>query len=121
MDFGIVLDLLVMACGIYMIYWAIQMKNTKKIPEMLVGKGFQTQSAHDANGFIKVTFPLTLGVGVLLFVGGAVCALELFSEYALFDTLIRLVEVVAIIIYGVLLMRAQKKYIVGEKEDKSGK
>ena len=40
MNFGMILDLLIMACGVYMVYWAVQMKSTNKIPEMLVGKGF---------------------------------------------------------------------------------
>lgn len=39
MDFGIILKMLIMACGVYMIYWAVQMKTTHQIPQMLVGKG----------------------------------------------------------------------------------
>ena len=53
MDFGIILKMLIMACGVYMIYWAVQMKTTHQIPQMLVGKGFPTDRAKDPEGFMK--------------------------------------------------------------------
>ena len=37
MSFGMILDLLIMACGVYMVYWAVQMRSTNEIPAMLVG------------------------------------------------------------------------------------
>ena len=117
MDFGMVLDILIVACGIYMIYWAIQMKQTHKIPEMLVGKGFPISRAKDAEGFMKATFPFTFGTGVLLFVAGMLGALELFISYPVVDTLISLVVGVVIIIYGAFLMKAQRKYLVGLEDD----
>lgn len=115
MSFDMILNILIMACGIYMLYWAIQMKNNKKIPEMLVGKGFPIERAHDPEGFIKATFPLTLATGALLFLAGIVGALELLAAYPMADTIINLCEVAVILIYGVLLMRAQRRYLVGEK------
>ncbi len=111
-----VLDILIMACGIYMLYWAVQMKNNKKIPEMLVGKGFPIERACNPEGFIRATFPLTLAVGAALFAGGAIGALELLAAYPMADTLVNLLEVAVILLYGALLMRAQRKYLVGEKE-----
>lgn len=110
-----ILNILIMACGIYMLYWAVQMKNNKKIPEMLVGKGFPIERAHDPEGFIKATFPLTLVTGALLFLAGIVGALELLAAYPMADMIINLCEVAVILIYGVLLMRAQRRYLVGEK------
>ena len=32
MSFGMILDLLIVACGMYIVYWAVQMKSTDKIP-----------------------------------------------------------------------------------------
>lgn len=113
MNFGVVLDLLIMACGIYMMYWAVQMKSTNKIPPMLVGKGFPINRAKDSDGFIRYTFPLTLGVGVVLLLAGTIGALELFAVYPMADTLMRLALLIILIVYGMLLMRAQKKYLVG--------
>ncbi|NDO50323.1 hypothetical protein FMM75_13280 [Lachnospiraceae bacterium MD335] len=116
MSFDMILNILIMACGIYMLYWAIQMKRNKKIPEMLVGKNFPIERAQNPEGFIKATFPITFATGALLLVSGAVGALELLASYPMADTAINLLEVVAIIGYGALLMRAQRKYLVGETQ-----
>lgn len=113
MNFGMILDLLIMACGVYMVYWAVQMKSTNKIPEMLVGKGFPINRAKDPQGFIKFTFPYTFGAGAVLLVSGLLGALELFILYPIADTLVSIVPVVVIICYGVILMKAQRKYLVG--------
>jgi hypothetical protein len=107
-------DLLIMACGVYMTYWAIQMKKEHKIPEMLVGKNFKIERAKDPEGFIDYTFPYTLGTGIILFVAGGLLTLEIFANtIPIIDTLISLALVVIIIIYGLVLMNAQKKYLVG--------
>lgn len=115
MSFDMILNILIMACGVYMLYWAIQMKQNKKIPEMLVGKGFPIERAHDPEGFIKATFPITFATGAALLAAGAVGALELLRAYPMADMIINFLEVVVIIVYGMLLMRAQRKYLVGEK------
>ena len=114
MSFDMILNILIMACGVYMLYWAIQMKSNKKIPEMLVGKNFPIERARDPEGFIKATFPLTFVTGAVILVAGAVGALGLLAAYPMADTIINLIEVVVIMGYGMLLMRAQRKYLVGE-------
>ncbi|MDE7266516.1 MAG: hypothetical protein K2N89_03515 [Lachnospiraceae bacterium] len=115
MSFNMILNILIMACGVYMLYWAVQMKNTKKIPEMLVGKEFPIERAKDPEGFIKATFPFTFATGMVLLAAGAVGALELLAAYPMADVVINVLEVAAILGYGALLMRAQRKYLVGEK------
>lgn len=115
MSFGMILDLLIMACGVYMVYWAVQMKSTNKIPPMLVGKGFPINRAKDPEGFIRFTFPFTFATGVALLAMGLVGALGLFITYPLVETLMRVVLVAVIIGYGAVLMKAQKKYLVGIK------
>lgn len=113
MDFDIILKILIIACGIYMIYWSVQMISTHKIPQMLVGKGFPTDRAKDPDGFIKATFPLTMGMGIILFVVGLIGALELFVQYPIVDTLLTLFMLIALAIYGMLLLKAQKRYLIG--------
>lgn len=112
-----ILNILIMACGIYMLYWAIQMKNNKKIPEMLVGKGFPIERAHDPEGFIKATFPYTFFTGAVLLIAGLTGALELLAAYPVADTIVNLCELAVILIYGILLMNAQRKFLVGEKQE----
>lgn len=116
MGFGIIIDILIMACGVYMIYWAVQMKSSGKIPVMLVGKGFPINRAKDTKGFIKFTFPITFGTGVVLLTTGLTGALDILALHPLADSLMRMGTVVIVIIYGVLLLKAQKKYLIGITE-----
>lgn len=130
MAFTMIIDLLIIACGVYVIYWAVQMVQTKTIPEMLVGKGFPTSRAKDREGFIKATFPMTLVLGIVLFAVGVSGALGVFASYPLVDTLLSVVLIVVIVLYGVFLLKAQQKYLIGleqkkkekqeKKDDKSG-
>ena len=73
-----------------MIYWAVQMKTTHQIPQMLVGKGFPTDRAKDPEGFMKATFPLTMGMGIILLAVGLTGALEVFGAYPIVDTILTL-------------------------------
>ncbi|MDE6985318.1 MAG: hypothetical protein K2O99_12430 [Lachnospiraceae bacterium] len=113
MSFGMILDLIIMACGIYVIYWAVQMGSTNKIPAMLVGRSFPISRAKDPDGFIRFTFPRTLAVGIVLLVSGLVGALGLFVTYPLAETAMRLALVAVMIGYGMVLMKAQRKYLAG--------
>lgn len=121
MDFGMIMDILIIACGVYMIYWAVQMKQTNKIPEMLVGKGFPISRAKDAPGFIKATFPFTLATGIILFMVGMFGALEIFVLYPVIDTLLSVVIVAAVVAYGIFLLKAQQKYLIGLEVQKKKK
>lgn len=113
MDFGIILKMLIMACGVYMIYWAVQMKTTHQIPQMLVGKGFPTDRAKDPEGFMKATFPLTMGMGIILLAVGLTGALEVFGAYPIVDTILTLLMLAALVFYGMFLLKAQKRYLIG--------
>ena len=113
MDFGIILKMLIMACGVYMIYWAVQMKTTHQIPQMLVGKGFPTDRAKDPEGFMKATFPLTMGMGIILLAVGLTGALGVFGAYPIVDTILTLLMLAALVFYGMFLLKAQKRYLIG--------
>ncbi|MBQ6993681.1 MAG: hypothetical protein IJN64_04170 [Lachnospiraceae bacterium] len=113
-----IIQILILVCGIYMIYWAMQMKLTNKIPEMLTGKGFPINRAIDPEGFMKKTFPVTLGMGILLFVVGMIGALRVLAFYPMADTILMIALLVALSFYGKFLLKAQKKYLVGIVDEK---
>ena len=94
-------------------YLYVQMKTTHKIPQMLVGKGFPTDRAKDPEGFMKVTFPLTMGMGIILLAVGVMGALEVFVAYPIVDTILTLIMLVALMLYGMFLLKAQKRYLIG--------
>lgn len=118
MDFSMILQILIMACGIYMMYWAMQMKTTNKIPEMLTGKGFPINRAVDPEGFMKKTFPVTLGMGILLFVVGTISALGVLALYPAAETILMICLLIALVIYGKYLLKVQKKYLIGIVDEK---
>lgn len=117
MDFTMAMDIIIVACGVYVMFWAYQMKKNNKIPEALVGKGFPINRAKNPEGFIKATFPFTLMIGIILFAFGTLGALQIFVIYPWLDTLITIIMIAAILFYGSFLMKAQRKYLVG-LEDK---
>lgn len=113
MNFGIILDLLIMLCGVYTVYWAVQMKSTNKIPPMLVGKNFPINRAKDPAGFIQFTFPFTLAVGMIIVAVGLISTLGFFTTYPIAETMMWMLLIIVLVVYSVFLMRAQKKYLVG--------
>ncbi len=80
MGFGLILDLLIMACGAIMVYRAVRMRSTDQLPAMLVGMGFPIERAKDPKRFIRFTFPVTLATGVVLFSVGLAGELGLFNR-----------------------------------------
>jgi len=121
MNFGMIMQLLIIACGVYMMYWAVQMKITNNIPEMLVGKGFPIARAKDPEKFIEKTFPITLGTGILLFVIGVISALDVLALYPPAEVSLTLFLLAELIFYGKYLLKAQKKYLIGVEETKNKK
>ncbi len=121
MDLNMIFKLLIVACGIYMIYWAMQMKTTHKIPEMLIGKGFPINRAVDPEGFMTKTFPFTLLTGILLFVIGMIGALEILVLHPVIDTVLMIILLVELFFYGMYLLKAQKKYLIGVEDEKKNK
>lgn len=118
MDFGIVMNMLLMACGIYMIYWAVQMKSTKIVPQMLIGNGISIERAKDPLGYIKAIFPFTLIMGIVLLVVGLVEGLGLCIQYPIVDSLLMIGMVLLLVLYGMFLLKAQKKYLIGLVDNK---
>ncbi|MBQ2116627.1 MAG: hypothetical protein II193_08600 [Lachnospiraceae bacterium] len=117
MNFSIVLRIVLISYGAYLVYNAIQMKSTNQIPQLLMGKGFEVSSAKDPAGFIKKMFPQTMVAGILIF------SLSIFDMYAnlakkaVFDVAVILIIGVVIIVYSILLVNAQKKYLAGYFKD----
>ena len=113
MNFGMILDFVIMICGAYVIYETVQMKTGSKIPEMLTGKGFLMEQAKDPAGFIRFILPYTLGTGIALLVSGLFGMFEILETCPPAETVMRVALVVVIVVYGMVLMYAQKKYLAG--------
>ncbi len=121
MNLGMFVNILLIACGIYMIYWAVQMKKTQEIPEMMVGKKFPLNRAKDPAGFIKASFPVTSATGAILIVIGMLEALEVLVLLPVLNASLSLIVVAVVVGYGMILLKLQKKYLLGVVDEKKKK
>lgn len=112
MDTEALINIIILACGVYMIYSAFSMKTTGKIPTNLLGKGVNLATAKDIPGFIKKMYPITMVVGILTFLCGLSGGLGILKDVGYVQTIISLVFVVIILGYGKILVDAQKKYLM---------
>lgn len=106
------INIIIIACGVYMVYGAISMKTTGTIPANLLGKGVNLATAKDIPGYIKKMFPITLVVGILTLGCGVGTAFGIFGDNGYVQTIISLVFVVIVLVYGKILVDAQKKYLM---------
>lgn len=72
MDTMNIFDLLILGCGIYLVYSALTMKKTGKIAAgVLLSKDVDADKIKDKAGFIQYMFSKLLGLGILTCVAGA--------------------------------------------------
>lgn len=111
MGYENIMDVLIMACGAYLIYGGITMKTTKTIPPMLLGKGIDLKRAKDIPGYIEKMFVPTLSVGILTILCGIVGVSGMLNTYVWGQTAMTFVFLAFIIAYGFWLVKMQKKYL----------
>ncbi len=113
MSVDILLDLFLALCGAYLAYSAYEMKKTGEIKTgVMVSKNITIKPDADKAGFIAYMFPRTVLVGVLTFICGCIGLVNDFYG-GLSNIFLGIVAVffVAIILYGVFVSKAQKKYL----------
>ena len=66
MNFGTVLDIVIMICGVYVIYGTVQMRTGSKIPEMFAGEGILADQAKAPADFKRFISPYAFGTGIAL-------------------------------------------------------
>lgn len=110
-SFGI-FDIIIVGCGLYLAYLAIDMKKTGMVSPTIVGKGYDLKKAKDLQGFIDAMYMKSLVAGILTAIGGVVDYLnESYWNIPYFSAIICFAYVVVIGIYCKLSMDAQKKYL----------
>ena len=111
MDF--VLDLFIALCGAYMIYAAVKMKQTGEIPEgIMVRKGADLSRAKDIPGFIGYMYGKTVVVGICTIICGIVGLVnDTYGGLGMVQLVMTLVFFTAVVIFGIVAAKAQKKYL----------
>ena len=108
-----IFDMIVIACGIYMAVNGIIMKTKGTINKGLVlPKNITEERLKDKEGFIKYMWPRLLICGVVVTISGFInIILTSIEGMAIADLLINMIFFVVLIIYAVIVSRAQKKFI----------
>lgn len=111
MDF--VLDLFIVFCGAYLIYSVVQMKRTGELTKgVMVRKDADLSNAKDIPGFIDYMYGKTIVVGICTIFCGAVGLVnDTYGGLAMVQLVMTIIFFFAVIIFGIITVRAQKKYL----------
>jgi len=116
MDFN-VFDILVIVCGLYMAYCAVMMKTKGRINSgVVMSRGIDENQIKDKEGFISYIWWKLLIVGLLCSASGIFnmvyqSVAESSEQYVLIQIIVNAVFFVLLIVYGIIVARAQKKYL----------
>lgn len=110
----VIIEVILCAYGIYMVYAAIQMKKTGNIPARLISNKINLERSKDIPGFIKFMFPRCFIFGIIM----AVCSLilgirelELISIPAVVALVAEVLYLAAIIYYVIIIVKAQNRFL----------
>lgn len=103
-------DILIVLCGVYIIYTTVIMKNSGKInPSVLLGKSITEDMIKDKPGFINFMFPRAMGLGVVTIVCGVLDIF--FGSSQVIGLTIIVVFLIVLILYCVQINQARKKFV----------
>lgn len=106
------MDILIVFCGAYLIYISVQMKRTGEINSSIVGKRIDMKKAKDPQGYIDYMYLKTIIMGIIVMASGALNYLnDNYWDIPNFGVIASGVFFVVIIIYGKILVDAQKKFL----------
>ncbi len=112
-----VFDLLVVVCGLYMAYCAVMMKTKGRINSgVVMSRSLDESQLKDREGFINFLWWKLLIVGLLVSASGIFNMIytRYASEaetYVLIQIIVNSIFFVLLIVYGLIVVRAQKKYM----------
>lgn len=116
MDFSI-FDILVVACGLYMAYCAVMMKTQGRINSgVVMSRSLDESQLKDKQGFIDYLWWKLLAVGLLCAASGLFNITytkyaQTSEQYVFVEIAVNSVFFVLLIIYGLIVVKAQKKFM----------
>lgn len=106
------MDILIIFSGAYLVYSSVQMKRTGEISSLIVGKGYDLKKAKDPKGYIEYMYVKSIVMGIIVMIGGGMNYLnDSYWNIPNFSLITCGVFLAAIIVYGKIIMAAQKKYL----------
>ena len=111
-----VFDILVSVCGLYMAYCAIMMKTKGRINSgVVMSRSLSENDLKDKEGFINYLWWKLLAVGLMCTGSGIFNILYTqyakdAAEYVLVQIIVNAIFFILLIVYGVIVVNAQKRY-----------
>ncbi len=109
----VLIDVLVLACGIYMIYQYIMLLRTRVLRQnMLMPKDLQVNKCKDVEGYIQVMGPKMLVFGIAAIVTGG---LDMFQDaFGVYGSILSLIVMVVFVVlcfwYGFASRKAIRRF-----------
>ncbi len=104
-------DMIVVACGVYVIYLCVEMKLSGKLKQnMLMPRGYDVTKCKDTAGYIRTIAVKQMLLGVFALVCGAVGLLQDFGV-GFVKSPVYLLTLLAFVIYAVWYTRYMKKVL----------
>ncbi|MCR5747585.1 MAG: hypothetical protein K6G03_07740 [Lachnospiraceae bacterium] len=98
--------------GAYLIFSAIMMKTKGTVSSTFLSRDLDWSTARDKEGYIKVMFPVNLVMGLIMIATGVTLTYEAkLGTKGITESIILLVAFIIVIIYGIIAMKAQNKYL----------
>lgn len=112
-DFTMYLDMIIVACGVYLIYGAIILKTRGEItPNIMLPKNVKPESVKDKEGFINAIFLKLLVLGIVTIVVGFIILLnDVVMQMMFLNAISYGVFAAALLWYGFALKKAHKIYL----------
>ncbi len=112
-SFFVIVDLLVVACGIYMIYQYVMLLRTHDLKQnMLMPKDLEVKKCKDVDGYIKMMGPKMITFGVAAVVTGGLDMLQ--DMQGIFGSLVSLIIMIIFVVlcfwYGMASRKASKMF-----------
>lgn len=113
MDMSMVLDMLLIAFGVYMSYAAVALKTRGEVTaNIMLPKNVKPEQIKDKEGFIAFTYPKTLVIGIITVIMGlAMLVNDFFKASVLVNFIVPFFFMIVVIIYGVMIKKAQSRFL----------
>jgi len=107
-----IFDVIVLACGGYLIWAAITMKINRTIPGIMLSKGAEVSKAADTEGFLNYMFYPTLLMGIIGSLSGVLgVAMLYYPQIGTIQFVVLVITFIMLIVYGYMNIKAQRKFL----------
>ena len=106
------MNVIIYIAGGYLIYAAILMKIRGTVASAFLSKNLNWETARDKKGYIRIMFPVNLIMGLIMVATGLLLTYgEKLGIKGSGGSIVLLISFIFCIIYAVIAMHAQNKYL----------